>query len=177
MTWYMGPHHRAPLQPDSLVPCCPEDCLDLDRRLAGPGRGTREQRLWQVLSDPLTQTGVLGAILSTQQITPRLLRAACRHPALPMSALVALGERYPDQFLANPAVRLQRATSPDWLFTLPYQTICAVIRSPLCPSSALERLSRDRRLPLGVRATAAGQPKLTTEQMARFMRHATTVRA
>jgi hypothetical protein len=97
---------------------------------------------------------------------------------MPLERLIPLGESYPEAFMKSPLVRLHMATSPGWLFRLPIPTLYAVVSSlSACPLGAVNRLSRERELPMLARSAAAGRTSLTGEQFPRFLRHAARVRA
>ena len=154
MRSYIGPHRHSPAHPSLIFAHSAADRQALEQRLS-TGRGTREDRLVELLSDPCLPVGLMAAALATQRLSPRLRRALILNHSTPMGVLVHLASDAPDDFMANPSVRLQRATAPHWLQSLPSRALCAIIKSDSCPPGLLERLSRERSMPMAARAAAA----------------------
>ena len=171
-----GRYRGGPSSPSGRVVHTPADGCELEKKLAQQTSGTDADRLAAVLSDPQTPSGVLAAALATRRCSARIEYALVQNPSLPMSALFVLGQRYPVCFMDNPVVRLQRATSPGWLLSIPRPTLCAVIRSEACPRPLLSRLASRRRFSIIVRAIAAARSDLSEKHMVQFMRHGSPVR-
>jgi hypothetical protein len=95
---------------------------------------------------------------------------------IPLEDLIYFGVINPSAFLADARVRLLLATSPGWLLRLPANTLQAVIRCKECPINLLQRLPRDRGMPLSARMAAASRPDMPPKALRLFMRHAALVR-
>ena len=103
-------------------------------------------------------------------------KKALDDPTTPMSVLCNLAIIYPEKFMAHPVVRLQRATAPNWLFSLPPLTLSALVRSQVFPKTLIDRLTRERGLPIEARVAVATRSDLNVEQLRRLTRHAIVVR-
>jgi hypothetical protein len=64
-------------------------------------------------------------------------RAVASHPNIPPQTLVRLGQQFPKEFLANPALDLLLMVSPDLIEQAPQAFLIRLLKQAACPTSLL----------------------------------------